>query len=361
MNLTSIAVFSMAFVLACGLRAVSAQAQSDDDLQAFMQSLERRRASTKTVLYEAAGEKLLASEFIEGAPEHTSPLKTTVKIDFARNWVLHELDCANFFPTIKQYLPRAERVVYDGVVAKRFHPYDAATRAQVGLSNHQADATVSTPNEQSWLTAFSFTDEAVLVHHGYVLPKGKGTRLVQKIGLFASAKDLQKNRRAELDGVACAVFSQEIVKTARHEYWVDPKRDYCCLRIDKLVGSNLRARLDIVPKKAAWGWVPDSWEATYYGGHGKLIFVDRQRVTKLRINETFAKSDFQEPVAPGSIVKDNDNKSYWKAGAGGQLMPFDPDAELPAEDSSSWKWLAMLVVAVSVLAIGYRWMKHRSA
>lgn len=89
------------------------------------------------------------------------------------------------------------------------------------------------------------------------------------------------------------------------EYWVDPERDSIIVRWSSYIGEKPMCDQDIVIhyKNSSDGRFLSDWRWTVYE-HGKILYYQDMRVSKMSINPTISDADFGLEIHPGMIVEE---------------------------------------------------------
>jgi hypothetical protein len=113
---------------------------------------------------------------------------------------------------------------------------------------------------------------------------------------------------SSVEGVNCLLLeqSQNSTTDARHQYWVDPTRDYLVTRYASTDASGaLGIQIDIAYTQAELGhWLPEHWKVVWMESPNQLKLSTTARVTMRQINPSVGNEEFSIDFPNGTFVTD---------------------------------------------------------
>lgn len=144
----------------------------------------------------------------------------------------------------------------------------------------------------------------------------------------------------EIEGKEYLVLVEEdIVRRHRNEYWLDPRRDYVCVRETTTIRDEPRSRTDIeYQEDKTLGWMVSSWQRESWrrGAPERTI---RCAITEYSINKPLPDEDFQITFPPGTSLRDED------ADKGYVILMDGQKSEITRNESSAARTYADLLQA----------------
>lgn len=110
------------------------------------------------------------------------------------------------------------------------------------------------------------------------------------------------------EGRSCLIVRTQTFQLSNisfEEYWVDPERDSTIVRYGSYSGKKINCNQDIVIhyKHLSDGWLPSDWRWTVFE-HGKMLYYQDMRVTKMKINPIVSDANFGLESHSGMIVEE---------------------------------------------------------
>ncbi|HEV3146686.1 MAG TPA: hypothetical protein VGZ47_22560 [Gemmataceae bacterium] len=147
---------------------------------------------------------------------------------------------------------------------------------------------------------------------------------------------------------------------SRMESWLDPKSDYCSVRIRQESNGKVIWLCDIVNSgDEMHGWLPHSWVYQENSWKGKLFVTHKIEIVEMKINEPQPAEIFIVQFPAGCRVQDQRTRPImdYVAEPDGSLREFDFASDAPPPTRKSWYpptiWLASAfgLILLVVLAI----------
>ena len=347
------------WVLVCSQQPVLA-----DSLDDVLQSLNKRQALSRTILYKIRGTQFVAKASLGNSQplhDYSGPTSALWKMDFSNNWLLMQRQAKIFSASLNDFKDDNYAIYSDGLTMKTFGPWTKELRAK-GYSEKMADVSLKTlkPNSPPWNAV---PDRPLFYYHGQLFTADHSGLFYQKLQSRLNRHAFQDFELKALSGVNCIVVRSKLYSLYTVEYWFDIGKAYSVIKVD-IVGKAglLRQRTVIWPRSIEWGWIPEKWETTLYDDAGSLVSSEQQFVDEVKINEPYEKSDFEgEVLPPNTIVKDHDKKNtYLKVNADGNLVAFVPDSA--PSTNPIWRILIYTALASALVfcaILVYRTYKRR--
>jgi hypothetical protein len=147
-----------------------------------------------------------------------------------------------------------------------------------------------------------------------------------------SARDRDRLEAADrsmfIDEVLCNEYFIQTHPNFAVHFWMDPQRNYIVRRKvnyhDEMISleTNIRYRQDAVA-----GWVPSSWESSYFDHNGNLHTSWEVTVTNLQVNRPIEDSVFDLEFPEGCHVRDQRIGKEFRVLADGTMRELGPRGE----------------------------------
>jgi hypothetical protein len=191
---------------------------------------------------------------------------------------------------------------------------------------------------------------------------------------------------AQLQGHTCVIlerfaahFNPKLERGEIHEtYWVDPARDFCIRRYERVRGGLVEARIEVDYGDDACLWLPTAWRITVFSGEDALAArTYAAELSSHALNGGLADERLRIALPAGTRVDDAESKTAWIVRPDGGKRVITPEerrrgasyAELLATESGQaalppWGPLAPLAaLAVAALLSGLacgRWRRLKA-